>query len=183
MHHSLRLFGVEQAVYWREASSGLNRFAYFIAKMLFSCWPNFYLPLVMLLGFYSFAAPRGVFGDYLWAVVCTYFFCSGLGYVISLLFSQQRAQMVSVVIGALINVVSGFFPRISQLQDMIGDTLTAIVLAPSYARWLMEGLFAVEELKLPFIFKFRSIQVSLVESNDLKDNLLANISKNYISSN
>jgi ABC-type multidrug transport system ATPase subunit len=155
IHYSLRLFGAEQSVYWREASSGLNRLAYFGAKMIFALWPNTYLPLLMLLGFYSFSAPRGDFNDYFWAVICTHWFCSGLGFVISLLWSQQRAQMVSVIIGAVMNVVSGFFPPIPQLQVMLTEVGAFIVLSPSYSRWLQEGLFALEAKALPEIFTFK----------------------------
>jgi ABC-type multidrug transport system ATPase subunit len=155
MHYSLRLFGSDQAIYWREASSGLNRIAYYFAKMLFALWPNVYLPLLMLLGFYSFSAPRGSFADYYWAVVCTHFACSGFGFFISLLWSPQRAQMVTVVVGAIMNVVSGFFPPIPQLEDLLTPFGARFVLGPSYSRWLQEGLFALEALQLPPIFSFK----------------------------
>lgn len=121
--------------------------------------PNIYLPLVLLLGFYCFAAPRATFGDWFWAVLVTHWFCAGLGFVISLVFSQQRAQMVAVIIGALLNVVSGFFPRIPELESMLGAG-AHVVLAPSYARWLMEGLFALEAERLPQIFSFRVVRIT-----------------------
>jgi hypothetical protein len=63
--------------------------------------------------------------------------------------------MVSVVIGALMNVVSGFFPPIPQLNSMLTPFGANAVLGPSYSRWLQEGLFALEALELPPIFSFK----------------------------
>ena len=72
---SLRLFGAERAVFWREASVGLNRFAYYFGSTAASAiWIVLY-PLFYLLLFWPFALPRGHPMEY-FLVLLNVMFCA-----------------------------------------------------------------------------------------------------------
>lgn len=58
---TLPMFGAEKTVFWREASTGINRFSYFIGKNLASVPLLLASPAVFLIFFYTFSQPRGLF--------------------------------------------------------------------------------------------------------------------------
>jgi len=100
---AVRTFSNEKIIYWREASSGENTIAYFLAKCLADI-PNMAMGSVVLLSvFFMIASPHGNFVDYLGAVFLLEFAVYGVGYISSMLVPTNKdLATLSAAVGALI---------------------------------------------------------------------------------
>lgn len=136
---SLKLFGNERVVFWREASAGSSRTAYFLGKNLSDLprlllVPAFYLAL--FLGF------SGVHENNLvryWSLLMGVWATSGIGYMASTLFSPRSAQLGGVSLTLICCLLSGFFPTWPES----GPVLQTVIQC-SYARWLNEALWITD---------------------------------------
>merc|ERR1711865_469754 len=131
---SLRLFGGERVVFWREVSSGSSRLAYFMGKNLADLPRLFWIPamyLSLFSGFnngYSNAERRYI------AILGAVWATSGMGYVASVFFAPKNAQLGGVFFTLAVCLLSGFFPL---MQDSSGTM--QFFIRCSYARWLNEA--------------------------------------------
>jgi ABC-type multidrug transport system ATPase subunit len=136
---SLRLFGNERVVFWREAASGASRVAYFLGKNLAD------LPRLLLVpAFYLclFLGISGVHDNNLvryWALLMGVWATSGIGYMASTLFSPRNAQLGGVSMTLVCCLVSGFFPTWPESSSVM-----RVVISCSYARWLNEALWVTD---------------------------------------
>jgi hypothetical protein len=145
--HALRLFGAERTVFAREALTGINRVAYVVGKNISSLADLFILPFVFLSMFYSFSNLRGAFRDYFTLLVAAQWALSGISHVISVVFDPAKAQLAAVVVTLILNAISGYSPRITEL-GYFGPVCNL-----SYGFWLMEALFIIEATHYPDIFQ------------------------------
>jgi len=150
VQQSLRLFGKERLVYWREAASGISRFAYFFGKTLCALITVPLLPIAFLAMFHPFCSPRGTIGDYMQVLVVTQFVSQGLGHLISIVLTPDKAQLAGVVVSLVFAMVAGFSPTIPEL-DVMG-TAGTITYTGSYLHYVLEALFIAETQNYPDVF-------------------------------
>jgi hypothetical protein len=136
---SLRLFGNERVVFWREASAGASRTAYFVGKNLSDLprlllVPAFYLAL--FLGFSGIHENNSV---RYWSLLMGVWATSGIGYMASTLFAPRSAQLGGVSLTLVCCLLSGFFPTWPESGPILRTFISC-----SYARWLNEALWITD---------------------------------------
>ena len=131
---SVRVFGAEREVAWREAGVGVSALAYFLGKLLVETpvWCllalNFSAPLIAI------APLRGPFdGFYALAFTCIGV-CSAIGTALSAWFgaNNDAANLAGVIIATVLNLFGGFVPLIG----------TGAVWA--YTHWTARAFAAIE---------------------------------------
>lgn len=130
---AVRALGAERAIFWREASVGINRLAYFVGKVLAE------LPKLAVSSF-AFVAPlvaishwRAPVETLYFAVLVTMFFITALGFAISaLLVAPDAANLFGVNVAVIACLFSGFVP-------LLGNGAVWC-----YARWVQRALLAIE---------------------------------------
>ena len=136
---SLRLFGNERVVFWREASSGASRMAYFVGKNLADIPRLLLVPAMYLSLFLGISGVHENNSRRYLALLLAVWATSGLGYVASVLFSKQNAQLGGVSITLICCLLSGFFPTVPESSPFMQT-----VIACSYARQLNMALWLVD---------------------------------------
>ncbi|MCJ1307995.1 hypothetical protein MMC25_001645 [Agyrium rufum] len=111
-----RTFGEEKAVYWREASSGHSRSAYFVGKILATI-PRMTLSALHFTAFFVIlATPRMPFG-LLFATNFLYFYCIyGLGCCISMVTTRENGPLLAMIASLTVGVFSGYGPPLSTVK-------------------------------------------------------------------
>eukprot|EP01123_Difflugia_compressa_P012693 TRINITY_DN5542_c0_g1_i1.p1 TRINITY_DN5542_c0_g1~~TRINITY_DN5542_c0_g1_i1.p1 ORF type:complete len:1022 (+),score=141.02 TRINITY_DN5542_c0_g1_i1:292-3066(+) len=141
---SLRVFGNEKVVFWRESSVGGNTVAYYLGKDL-SYLPNaVFLPLIFMGVFYSLVSPSGVFRVYYAIVFLCWFNGSSMGYLISVIMKPAMAQVAVVILIFMLMLFSGVQPTLYEM-DGYGVPMKYLPYL-SYLRYANE-LFYLNEIK------------------------------------
>jgi len=151
IQQSLRLFGSERIVYWREASNGINKTAYFLAKNFASLFHLIAGPLFFLSIFYGFNGPRIGFIDYYRILILAQFVAQGIGHFISLVLDPNKAQLAGVVAALMLAMVAGANPTIPELENL--GLLGRVVSVLAYTRYQLEALFCTETVSISQVFK------------------------------
>jgi len=143
---SLRPFGLEREVFWREASPGsgmsLNIKAYYIGKNLVEIPRIAILTFAILMTFYPLANPQSSFASYFGLCFAGVFMATGVPIIFSTSLDPKSSQLATVVFILVVNMFSGTNPRLSQINNMgFGPQLLTKL---SYARYLVEALFTTE---------------------------------------
>ncbi|KAK3286233.1 hypothetical protein CYMTET_6201 [Cymbomonas tetramitiformis] len=143
---SLRVFGAERVVFWREAAPGagmnLNRKAYFVAKN-FAELPRLLALCAMLASFFfPMSSPRCPLSIHLLIILSGAYYVSGWAYLISIQLDEKGAQLGMVVVVLVFSMFSGVTPSLQEIDDNkgIGPMLAWL----SYARWCIESLYINE---------------------------------------
>jgi len=131
----MRIFGgVERYVAWREAGTGIRTILYFIGR---DCAAT--LEIALAAG--VFTAVYWPFGPLLvqhhvmyWVAFALAYCSYGLSYLLSVLFSESRAQLGAVVASALALIFAGFQPDFQTLASLAGGN-GIFLLATSPIRW------------------------------------------------
>lgn len=130
---AVRTFWFERLVYWREASGGASRLAYFTAKNLID------IPLIFLNGFVFtcalllVASPLGNLGKYLLAFLLYQFCIYAVGYICTWI--SELPALLTVVVALLLGLGTG---GVSSVKNMgFGADL-------SWSRWVGEAVFLTE---------------------------------------
>ncbi|PRP88105.1 putative ATP-binding cassette transporter [Planoprotostelium fungivorum] len=138
---SLRLFGAEKTVYWRENAAGLNGISYFFGKSVAS-FPSFLVTaLIFLVFYYTISEPRGTFGAYFGILFLQHFVISGLAQFISIIVLYSKAQLFGVVTIMVQTTLSGFNPTLSGLKDI--NPILYYMAEVSFPRWTMEAFYVL----------------------------------------
>jgi len=105
--------GPEKIIFWREASTGVSRLAYFLSTILIE------IP-VQILGALFFVAPVAAFTDFrgpmewyfLWSL-CLVWCVFGIGHLIGCAFETDLAlsTLLGTVLAVLINLFGGYVPK------------------------------------------------------------------------
>jgi len=114
----LRTFGKEQIIFKKESESGLNTFAYFIAKDISSLPSVILAPIVFSTVLCTLQQPRAPFYEYWYSLTLIYWVAFGLGYIVSLTFNSQIAQLAAVVIVIMHNTMNGISPTYPEVKKM-----------------------------------------------------------------
>eukprot|EP01114_Cavostelium_apophysatum_P015588 TRINITY_DN4279_c0_g1_i1.p1 TRINITY_DN4279_c0_g1~~TRINITY_DN4279_c0_g1_i1.p1 ORF type:complete len:767 (-),score=153.56 TRINITY_DN4279_c0_g1_i1:58-2358(-) len=130
---ALRTFLNERLVFWREAASGSNRLAYFLAKNLADIEPMVVNTWMFTAAFYFVAAPSGNFGDY-FVTLFLYAFCLyAIGYICTWI--PPQPALLAVIVSLVSGLGTG---ATSSVQDM-GFSGTIL-----WARWFGEAIYITE---------------------------------------
>lgn len=147
---AVRTFWFERLVYFREASGGANKLAYFIAKNIID------LPLIIINGlvftsaFMLVASPLGNFGKYLITFMLYQFCIYAVGYICT--WMSDLPALLAVVVALLLGLGTG---GVSSVKNMgFGADI-------SWSRWAGEAVF-------------------LIETERLQDPLSRNLTNNYM---
>jgi len=114
---SLRVFGNEKVVFWRESSVGSNTFAYFLGKDLAHLPNNLLLPLLFLGGFYTLVTPRGDFGTYYGLLLLVWLNGTSMGYLLSVIMKPSMAQIAVVILIFMLMLFSGIQPTLPEMES------------------------------------------------------------------
>ncbi|PRP79753.1 abc transporter family protein [Planoprotostelium fungivorum] len=138
---SIRIFGGEQTVFWRETRSGISAPVYFLAKNLAHLPFLAVYPLAVLSIFSFIAPPQGSFLMTYLVLLAGFFCCSGMGYIVSILFISSNATIVGCLYPLGCNIFAGVSPT---LYDLRTSTFGRVMTDISYARWMVESLLITE---------------------------------------
>ncbi|KAI9142394.1 P-loop containing nucleoside triphosphate hydrolase protein [Paraphysoderma sedebokerense] len=111
----VKVFGEERPVYWRETSSGQNRLAYFLGKIM-SVIYRYTLSSLHFTALFTFFGTPIFFNIY------------GMGSLISMLTRRENASLVAVVMGLVFAAFCGY-------------AVTLVVAERSGIRWLLDLSF------------------------------------------
>ncbi|KAI9294493.1 hypothetical protein K502DRAFT_365782 [Neoconidiobolus thromboides FSU 785] len=137
-------FGNERTVYWREASSGIPTFPYFIAKSL-SDIPRILIASLMFTCSLIAVYPNSSdFSQLLWIVTALYYWGFSTGYFISALVRKEKASLVGVVVALFWAIAfSGVQPTLRQVQTEWGPNIFWLFNF-SAPRWAIAAFYIVE---------------------------------------
>jgi len=145
----VKIFGEEKLIYMREASSGHNRFAYYIGKML-STFPrmiiaNFHFTVLFML----LATPKISRGAAFIANLL-YFYCIyGLASCISMITRREDGPLIATMASLVVGIISGTSPS---LQTVRGWHMTWLWRA-SPGTWLSEGYFTENVVPYGYLYQ------------------------------
>lgn len=150
---SLRVFGKEKPVFWRETSSRTYSVgAYFIAKDLAQIPSICAIPAAYLAMFYPITEPLIDCPDLYVTSLLVVFVSYGSGYLHSVALSYTTAQLATVVTSFGFLVLSGFTPSLATIWSSlpyVGWFLTAF----SPIRWSFEAQLVTSFNQLPEIWR------------------------------
>ncbi|KAI3843231.1 hypothetical protein MKW92_010463 [Papaver armeniacum] len=102
---ALRSFSQDKLIYWRESSSGMSSFAYFLSKDTVDHFNTLVKPVVYLSMFYFFSNPRSSFMDYYIVLVFLVYCVTGVAYAFSIFLEPGAAQLWSVLLPVVLTLV------------------------------------------------------------------------------
>jgi len=139
---SLRVFGNERIVFWREASTGTSTLAYFLGKD-FAQIPNMLIaPLLFEVLYYSLTVPRAHFLTLYYIFILVEFASVSIGYLVSCLVKPAVSQLSGVVVVLVMMMFSGSRPTLSEFKTMVVPV--KYIPSASYLRWSQESIYIAE---------------------------------------
>eukprot|EP00026_Physarum_polycephalum_P000451 Phypoly_transcript_00452.p1 GENE.Phypoly_transcript_00452~~Phypoly_transcript_00452.p1 ORF type:complete len:1573 (+),score=187.05 Phypoly_transcript_00452:292-4719(+) len=153
MAASLRCFGTEKVIFWRESASGINKVAYFLGKNIAQLVNIILAPVVFLSIFYTLTSPRATFLSYFEVLLLLQFAVVGVGYVVSIVLTYKNAQLTGVVVALVWAMFGGVNPPLKQLKQ---NFITHVVASLSPYRWSQEALYIAEIKRFEGIYNIKS---------------------------
>ncbi len=150
----VKIFGEEKLIYIREASSGHNRFAYYVGKVL-STIPrmvlaNFHFTVLFML----LATPKISWGAAFIANLL-YFYCIyGLASCVSMITRREDGPLIATMVSLVVGIISGTSPALSEVRQWHMTWLWRA----SPGTWLSEGYFT--ENIVPYAYLYQIDQVA-----------------------
>ncbi|CAE7941537.1 ACT1A, partial [Symbiodinium sp. KB8] len=137
--YSLQLFSNDQEMYWREASHGLNRFAFFAGRALVNTFDWLLLTFFFLLVYFSIARPILAFEVYIWPFFLVSYVASGWGYALSCCLPVELGAFISSI---LMFMMGGILGLPMQMADFLnGGFFEIVVSSISFTRWSVSMSF------------------------------------------
>ncbi|KAL8679469.1 MAG: hypothetical protein Q9186_004245 [Xanthomendoza sp. 1 TL-2023] len=113
----VKIFGEEKLVYWREASSGHNRLAYYIGKVL-STFPRMVIACLHFTAtFMVLSTPRIDWGSAFLANLLYFYTIYGLASILSMLTRREDGPLLAVMASLIVGVLNGMSPNLSVVSD------------------------------------------------------------------
>lgn len=144
----VKTFGEEKTVFWREAASGYNRFAYYIGKTISVIYRFAITSLHFTAIFYFLACPLISF-ERMFALILLAFYCVyGLASIVSTLTRRENASLLAVVVCLFSAVFCGFGPTLKSARGWGVEILWNI----AYPRWFTEALMTEETIPFDGVY-------------------------------
>ena len=133
----VKIFGEEKLMYAREASSGHNRFAYYLGKVL-STFPRMILSnLHFTMPFMYLATPK-IFWGAAFVANLLYFYCIyGLSSCVSMVTKREDGPLIATMASLIVALISGVKPSLHTVADWHMTWLWRA----SPGTWLSEAYF------------------------------------------
>jgi len=145
----VKIFGEEKLVYLQEASSGHNRFAYYIGKVL-STFPRMILANFHFTVFFILLSTPKISWGAAFIANLLYFYCIyGLASCISMITRREDGPLVATMTSLVVGVISGVSPS---LHIVSGWHMTWLWRA-SPGIWLAEGYFTENILPYGYLYQ------------------------------
>ena len=157
---SLKTFGQEREVFWREGAKGsgmgLSQSAYFVAKNIADVPRLCLLTTMIAVAFFPQANLLNSLPEFLLESLVAAWAISGWAYLFSILLDPKAAQLAMVVALLGFMLTAGVTPSLStMLKHSSGFISLQYALSNiSYARWLCEDLFVAHTVHLTAAFRF-----------------------------
>jgi ABC-type multidrug transport system ATPase subunit len=141
---SLRVFGADRLVFYREAESGVNVPSYYWSKFLVSSFDCIVNPFIFLVVFYNIIVPEASFASIYAIFVFLYFNGAGYAFLFSSMFEPQTALIISVIVPLIMGgLFSGIFPQLKTFSGFM-RSLSDL----SFTRWSAEAFLIFESAYL-----------------------------------
>ncbi|KAI9347665.1 P-loop containing nucleoside triphosphate hydrolase protein [Obelidium mucronatum] len=135
----VRLFSEERLVFWREASSGHNRVAYFLGKNISALYRISLASLHFTAMYVYFTKPTYSL-ELQYVLVLLNFFCIyGVSILVSMLVRRDIAPLMAIIVGLFLALMNGSAPRLIDAQRSGMGFLFA--LSPN--RWMTEAQYSL----------------------------------------
>ena len=113
----VKIFGEEKLLYWREASAGHSRSAYYVGKVLSTFFRITLSALHFTVFFTLMATPLMSFGR-LYVANVLYFYCIyGLASCVSVVTRREDGPLLSTVLSLIIGSLCGYGPPLATIQQ------------------------------------------------------------------
>jgi ABC-type multidrug transport system ATPase subunit len=134
----VKVFGQEIPVYWRQASSGHSKVAYFVGKTIASLYRIFLAGLHFSSVLYFLAAPVIPFWVQFTMITLLFFCVFGLASFVSMIVRRENATLLAVVISLFSAVFCGYGPTLADVRNWG----LYFVWACSYNMWASQAQFS-----------------------------------------
>lgn len=131
--YSLQCFSVDQPMYWREASHGLNRASHFIGRALVNTLDWSMLTFFFVLVYYVIAKPVLTFVIYIIPFFLVSYVASGWGYAISCTLPISMGAFISAILAFMMGGILGLPMQMNVFLK--GGFMEIIVDSISFTRW------------------------------------------------
>ncbi|CAK9113129.1 unnamed protein product [Durusdinium trenchii] len=131
--YSLQLFSNDQAMYWREASHGLNRSAFLVGRALVNTLDWLLLTFFFVLVYYVITQPILTFLIYIVPFILVAYVASGWGYAISCCLPVSMGAFISAILAFMMGGILGLPMQMSVFLK--GGLMEVIVDSISFTRW------------------------------------------------
>ena len=145
----VKVFGEEKLIYLREASSGHNRFAYYIGKVL-STFPRMFLANLHFTVFFIILATPKIS----WSASCIanllYFYCIyGLASCVSMITRPEDGPLIATMASLIVGIISGVSPTLRVATSWHMQWLWRM----SPGTWLAEGYFTQNVTPYAYLYQ------------------------------
>jgi len=138
---AINSFGKYLHVYWRERSSGLNLYTFFMGRVFYDILNVFRNAFVFTACYLLLGSPRGSFAEWYFVMFFMMWAAYGMAYLISVLVPFNRASIVAVVIAICSAVTSGLTPDLPTVQKWGPLPFFWYI---SYNRWASEAIMVLQ---------------------------------------
>jgi hypothetical protein len=146
---AVKTFSEEKLVFWREAASGHNRFAYYLGKILATI-PRMILANLHFTVFLHLPAMQKISFAESFAANLLYFYCIyGLAFCISMVTRREEAPLLAVMSSLIVGVLDGLAPSLCTVAKW--HLLWFWYICPG--TWLAEGYFTQNVEPLRYLYQ------------------------------
>ena len=153
----VRTFGEERDVFYREASSGHDRLAYYVAKSVAVMYRLTAGAFHFASVFFVLATPSMPFATMFGIVWLQFFSVYGLAAVTSMLVERENSALLGVIVSLIVSCMCGFGPNLHQGQRWGIRWVQDI----SYSRWANEAWFHAETLAYRRLYLVEEVSAPL----------------------
>ncbi|KAK9815993.1 hypothetical protein WJX74_001345 [Apatococcus lobatus] len=136
---ALRTFGTSRTVFFREASSGLNKLAFFVALDIFDHLGLILRSAIYMVMYYSFAQPRAIIWQMYLVTYAIMYACTGMAYLLSQMMDSAASQLSAAIFALMCSLTA---------RNHHGPGLLGLFYHLSFARWGLEGFIIAEANRL-----------------------------------
>eukprot|EP01025_Chloroclados_australasicus_P023435 TRINITY_DN2374_c0_g3_i1.p1 TRINITY_DN2374_c0_g3~~TRINITY_DN2374_c0_g3_i1.p1 ORF type:complete len:720 (+),score=63.10 TRINITY_DN2374_c0_g3_i1:280-2160(+) len=158
---SLRTFGTDRPVFFREIGSGLNRISYFLAMDSIDHINTVLRAVFFLMIYKSFAEFRANMWSMFGIMIGIVYTCAGYSYIISQIMGPGPGQLTAAVMVLI-------FVLMAPKTDM-REGISNMIQQFSFARWALEGLVIAEANELKGVWLLARCQDLVNLHYDVRD--------------